>query len=167
MTGATSDAVNIHSADATTIAGHDLTLDGNDIHANGGADGSGIGVGINNPRLWIANNLLRGNTRHGIHWPTSSTATTYVVNNTITDNGWSGVTRPESTSVVLINNLIVRNGTATAGDGNCKCGLGQSSPGTPASITVLNNMFFENGPGNTLELRTSERQRHRLAGLTS
>jgi hypothetical protein len=90
--------------------------------------------------------------RHGIHWTSTSTAaTTYVVNNTIGENGWSGVTRPESTSVVLINNLIVHNGTATDGADNCKCGLGQASAGSTESVTVLNNMFFENGSGNTPE----------------
>ena len=150
MTGATSDAVNIFSADGTTIAGRDLTIDGNNIHDNGGATGSGIEIGINNPRLWIVNNLVRGNTRHGIHWPSSpSTATTYVVNNTIIQNGWSGLTRPGSTSAVLLNNLVIGNGTVSADTENCKCGLGEASAGTPASITLKNNLFIGNGPGNT------------------
>ena len=51
--------------------------------------------------------------------------------------------------MVLVNNLIVRNGTVTSGAGNCKCGLGDSSAGSPASIRLKNNMFFGNGPGAT------------------
>ena len=152
--GATVDGVNIFSSSSTSIAGHDLTIDGNDIHTNGtltgSGNGNGITIGINNPRLWIVNNLMRNNTRHGVAWTSASpTGTTYLVNNTIVSNRWSGVTRPGSTSVVLVNNLIAGNGFANSGSGNCKCGLGQESAGTATSITLKNNMFYGNGSGNS------------------
>jgi hypothetical protein len=37
----------------TTIAGHDLTIEGNSIQQRR-RDGSGIEIGVNNPRLWIS-----------------------------------------------------------------------------------------------------------------
>ena len=39
MTGATNDAMDILSTSGTTIAGHDLTIDGNHIHDSGGTAG--------------------------------------------------------------------------------------------------------------------------------
>ena len=125
----------------------DITIVGNTIlnnNASGASAVNAIDIGNLNMQTWVVNNLIRNNGRYGVAVDSGS-GPSYVVNNTISGNIWGGVQRGASATLNLVNNLVVGNGTAAGGTGNCECGLGQASSGTTTSITLTNNMFYRNG----------------------
>jgi hypothetical protein len=148
VTGAAAAAIVVAGGDR---ASHDVTLARNDLHNNGspGADG-GVLVESGSVRTWVVNNLIRQNGRNGflVRRPATAAAvgSTYAVNNTIFGQGWNGVSVDRDEEVVLINNLIVGNGTdrGTAG-GRWGVVRENALGGAPASIVLRNNVVYRNG----------------------
>ena len=162
IAGATKTAIALRGGNA---ANSDVTLENNDIYDNGLGCGNcaAISVGRGNARTWVVNNLIRHNGRNGL-WDgdeddgSGAGDQTYIVNNTFFANGWNGVTISGEGYFYLINNLFVGNGAASShppAPGQ-RWGLKVEAEGQgyPERITLISNMFFENGmffkdgPGN-------------------
>lgn len=107
VTGCGADGINVSGGPAATIFG-------NYVHGN---TQDGIEVSVVNSTVYVARNIVSGNTARGIYFSAASTGNlgqNTVENNTVYNNGDSGieVTDPDS-SVVIINNILQENGNAS------------------------------------------------------
>lgn len=133
-------------------ASADIVLARNDVHNNGSvaADG-GISIGAGNAGILVVNNLIRNNGRNGlsVRAGRSSGGPIHAVNNTVFGNGWNGVQIAHGAAVHLVNNLIVGNGTDRGEVGGRWGVVAQRTPGpgSPASIVLTHNIFYNNGLG--------------------
>jgi hypothetical protein len=119
---------------------------GNRIFGNGSAscDG-GITIARNNPDTLIVNNLIYGNGRNGINFIDADGGPHYVFNNTIYGNGWNGINVARNHQIVLANNIIFQNGTASGTTGG-RFGVQRESSSSPrpAGITLYSNLVCGN-----------------------
>jgi hypothetical protein len=154
MTGATKEAIFMRGGGSTN---RDVTLDSNDLHANGSASANGgIYIGRDNPRTWAFNNLIRANGRNGVLIDCGvENAPKYFVNNTIVQNGFNGLFVGDSLKdeIYLANNVIVGNGTSAGTTGGRFGVLRESTapgtgPGTRTIIILRNNLFYGNTGGD-------------------
>ena len=121
----------------------------NRIFGNGSNECSGgITIARGNPDSLIANNLIYSNGRHGFLTIDADGGPTYLIGNTIHANQWSGVRVTRSHQVLIANNLITGNGTATGSTGG-RFGVsreGSTSP-QPQTIQLKNNLICGNRLG--------------------
>jgi parallel beta-helix repeat protein len=90
----------------------------NRILHNGGPEcDGGITVNRGNPGTVIANNLIYGNGRKGLSILDQDGGPHYVVGNTIHGNAWTGIWVARNHAVVLANNAVTGNGTASGSTG--------------------------------------------------
>jgi hypothetical protein len=149
ITGSTQEAVFMSGGGSTN---QDVTVDSNNIHNNGsGSANGGVAIGEGNIRTVVVNNLISNNGRNGIvlgaGGSTSAAKPKYIVNNTIIQNGFNGITTPSQEDVYLINNLIVANGTASGTTGG-RLGVNTTNAANAATKFLVNNMFYNNTGGD-------------------
>ncbi len=126
-----------------------IHLERNRIYGNGSSscDG-GITIARGNPDTLIVNNLIYGNGRNGITFIDADGGPHQLIENTIHGNAWSGVNVAREHQVVVANNAITANGTASGSTGG-RFGVtreGSSSP-NPAGIQLVNNLICGNRLG--------------------
>jgi RHS repeat-associated protein len=121
-----------------------IRLERNRIFRNGSSscDG-GIVVDAGNHDTLIVNNVIYGNNRNGLSF-TGSSGDHDVVENTIHNNGWNGVNVARGQDVLLVNNVITRNGTASGSSGG-RAGV-RYSPSTAQAkkLQLLRNVLCGN-----------------------
>ncbi|MEK6303384.1 MAG: C25 family cysteine peptidase [Acidobacteriota bacterium] len=149
LTGSTQEALLLSGGGSTN---QDVTVDSNNIHNNGSASANGgVGIGEGNIRTNVVNNLISNNGRNGIvlgaGGSTSAAKPKYIVNNTILENGFNGITTPSQEEVYLVNNLIVANGTASGTTGG-RQGVNTTNAANAATKFLVNNMFYNNTGGD-------------------
>ncbi len=127
----------------------DVHIELNRIFANGGSscDG-GITVNRGNPGTLIVNNLIYANGRNAISFIDADGGPHYVIANTIYGNQWNGIDVARTHVVILANNIINGNGTASGTTGG-RFGVRRESSNTPqpAGIKLLNNLVCGNTQG--------------------
>jgi hypothetical protein len=151
--------VGARNAGIVVVGGYEsnvaVTIFGNDVHNNGGGGiGGGIAILGRSIQTWVVNNLIRQNGRNGVVVAADASESVsgqanYIVNNTIFGNSWNGVSVGRRETVYLVNNLIVGNGQDRGVTGG-RWGVMRDSvsgPGSPATITLLHNVFYTNGAG--------------------
>ncbi len=111
---------------------------------NGNCNG-GIEINTGNPETIIANNLLYDNGGNAVSILGDNGGPQYVVNNTIHSNRWNGIEVSAGQQVVLANNLINGNGTASGNKGT-RFGVVRESVGTSTQqkLTLRGNLVCGN-----------------------
>ncbi|MDJ0868735.1 MAG: Ig-like domain-containing protein, partial [Myxococcota bacterium] len=146
ITGAGGRAVKL---DGGSSQNRHIHIVGNRIHGNGNSScNGGIEIARGNPETLIANNLIYGNTRNGIAMTDANGGPHTIVGNTIHANGWNGIKVGRSHEMVIANNLITANGTASGSTGG-RFGVKRegSSSSQPEGITLLHNLLCANSGG--------------------
>ena len=107
----------------------------------------GIEINAGNPETIIANNLVYANGRNAVSLIGDNGGPQYIISNTIYSNRWNGVEVSAGQQVLLANNLINSNGTASGNQGT-RFGVVRESAGTstPQKLQLRNNVVC----GNTL-----------------
>ncbi|HEV8719169.1 MAG TPA: tandem-95 repeat protein [Candidatus Binatia bacterium] len=121
----------------------------NRIFGNGSSScNGGITVARNNPGTLIANNLIYGNGRNGIAFIDADGGPHYIINNTIVSNQWNGIDVPRNHQIVIANNIVNKNGTASGTTGG-RFGVRRESSSSPnrQGIQLLNNLVCGNTQG--------------------
>jgi len=148
LSGATTDALILEGG---ADANRRITIAENDVHNNGDAFGSGIVVRRGNAATWIVDNTIRQNARVGISIEASGgpAGRTFITNNTVFGNGWSGIDLARSADVALVNNLVVGNGTRsgrTGGRWGISC---DDTPAVRSALVLLHNVLYSNAGDGT------------------
>jgi RHS repeat-associated protein len=146
ITGAGGQAISLMGGNNQNEGIH---IEQNRIFGNGSSscDG-GITIARGNPGTLIVNNLIYGNGRNGIATIDADGGPHFIFNNTIHANGWNGLRITRSHNVLLVNNLITDNGTASGSTGG-RFGVsreGSTNP-DPGGIQLLNNVVCGNTGG--------------------
>jgi RHS repeat-associated protein len=126
-----------------------IHIERNRLFGNGSAScNGGITIAGGNPDTLIVNNLIYGNGRNGIATIDATGGPHAIIENTIHGNQWSGVTVTRSHQVLLANNAITGNGTASGSTGG-RFGVVRESanPPNPAGIQLVNNLVCGNRLG--------------------
>lgn len=129
-----------------------IHIERNRIVANATSSGdscaAGVSISRGNPATVVANNLLYANGRHGVATMDGSGGPHYVVGNTIHANAWSGVRVTRNHEVVLLNNAITANGTASGVTGG-RFGVSREAATTPQpeNVHLLSNLLCGNRLG--------------------
>ena len=121
----------------------------NRIFGNGSSScNGGITVARNNPGTLIANNLIYGNGRNGIAFIDADGGPHYVINNTIVSNQWNGIDVARNHQIVIANNIVNKNGTASGTTGG-RFGIRRETSSTPnpQGIQLFNNLVCGNTQG--------------------
>ena len=115
---------------------------------NGDSCTAGIAIAHGNAHTVVANNLIHANGRHGLATVGPDGGPHYVVGNTIHANAWSGVHVTRNHEVLLVNNAITGNGTASGSTGG-RFGVERERSTTPepAGIHLLSNLICGNRLG--------------------
>jgi RHS repeat-associated protein len=113
-----------------------------------GACNGGITIARGNPDTLIANSFIYGNGRNGIAFLGADGGPHAVISNTIVGNGWNGVAVARKHDVLLVNNVITGNGTATGWTGG-RAGITRkgSTASDPAGIQLRHNLICGNRLG--------------------
>jgi RHS repeat-associated protein len=113
-----------------------------------GACNGGITIARGNPDTLIANSFIYGNGRNGIAFLGADGGPHAVISNTIVGNGWNGVAVARKHDVLLVNNVITGNGTATGWTGG-RAGITRkgSTAHDPAGIQLRHNLTCGNRLG--------------------
>jgi hypothetical protein len=104
-----------------------------------------MGRNNQNTAIHVERNLIYGNGRNGITFIDADGGPHQLIENTIHGNAWSGVNVARAHEVLLANNAIAGNGTASGSTGG-RFGVtreGSSSP-NPAGIQLRNNLLCGN-----------------------
>lgn len=115
------------------VYGSDAHLTRNTLISNTTSDGGGIFIRSEQP-VTLSNNLIVRNMYDGVcvtEYYTPSVSRAAMVNNTIADNGWSGLVARAYAVVTLTNNLIAGHTT----------GLDAPTPSTSV-ISATTNLFW-------------------------
>jgi len=108
----------------------------------------GIEINAGNPGTIVANNLIYGNGGNAITVFGERGGPQYIVNNTICANQWNGIEVSVGQQVLLANNLINANGSATGKQGTRFGVLRQTaSPPAPQNLQLRNNLICANTGG--------------------
>lgn len=146
ITGAGGQAISLLGGNNQNQAIH---IERNRLLGNGSSEcNGGITIARGNPDTLIVNNLIYANGRNGITFIDADGGPHYLVQNTIHANAWSGVSIARSHEVVLVNNVITQNGTASGSTGG-RVGVkreGATSP-EPEGIQLLHNLICGNRLG--------------------
>jgi hypothetical protein len=128
---------------------HAIHLERLRLHGNGsGSCNGGITIARGNADTVIANSLIYGNGRNGITFIDADGGPHTLVGNTIHANAWSGVNVARNHDVLLVNNAITGNGTASGSTGGRFGVKREDSTGpNPAGIRLLNNLLCGNRLG--------------------
>jgi len=148
-----------------------ITLEANQIK---NSSSSGIRIYSPGTLIRIVNNRIHSNSRNGIEMksPSSTSSSVYVINNTITKNGYNGITSAAEDYIYLVNNILSFNGTASGTTGG-RYGVwrdtplsgqtGPIKPNTPTPgphpvyIQMINNIIIgNNGTVSTVEPKCSK-----------
>ncbi len=107
----------------------------------------GLEINAGNPGTIVVNNLIYGNGRNGIAI-LGSGGPQYIVNNTIYANQWNGLDVSADQQVLLANNIINANGTASGNQGT-RFGLIRETvnPPAPQNLYLRNNLICGNSGG--------------------
>jgi hypothetical protein len=126
-----------------------IHIERNRIYGNGNSNcDGGISIARDNPDTLIVNNLIYGTGRNGIDFTEDDGGPHYIVGNTIYANGWNGINVRRNQRVILANNIIFQNGTASGTSGGRFGVLREStSKPQPAGITLYNNLICGNAGG--------------------
>ncbi len=143
ITGAGGQAISLLGGNNQNEAIH---IERNRIFGNGSSEcNGGITVARGNPGTLIVNNLVYSNGRNAVTFIDADGGPHYLVSNTIHGNAWSGVNVARNHQVLLVNNIVTANGTASGSTGG-RFGVsreGSTSP-NPAGIQLLSNLLCGN-----------------------
>jgi hypothetical protein len=146
ITGAGGQAISLMGGNNDNRAIH---LERVRLYGNGsGSCHGGITIARDNPDTVIANSLIYGNGRNGITFIDADGGPRTLVGNTIHANAWSGVSVARHHDLLLVNNAITGNGTASGSTGG-RFGLKRedSTGPNPAGIRLLHNLLCGNRLG--------------------
>ncbi len=146
ITGAGGEGIALMGGNNQNTAIH---IERNRIFGNGSAScNGGITIARGNPGTLIVNNLIYGNGRNGLTFIDADGGPHQLIENTIHGNAWSGVTVAREHQVLLANNAITGNGTASGSTGG-RFGVTResSSSPNPAGIQLRNNLVCGNRLG--------------------
>jgi len=146
ITGAGGQAISLLGGTNENQAIH---IERNRIFGNGSSEcNGGITIARGNPGTLIVNNVIHFNGRNGITFLDADGGPHYLVSNTIHGNAWSGVNVARNHQVLLVNNIITANGTASGSTGG-RFGVSReaSTSPDPAGIQLLNNLICGNRLG--------------------
>jgi YD repeat-containing protein len=146
ITGAGGEGIALMGGNNQNTAIH---IERNRLFGNGSAScNRGITIASGNPDTLIVNNLIYGNGRNGIATIDSTGGPHSIIENTIHGNQWSGVNVTRSHQVLLANNAITGNGTASGSTGG-RFGVVRESanPPNPAGIQLVHNLICGNRLG--------------------
>lgn len=126
-----------------------IRIERNRILGNGVCPG-GVLIGKGNVDTLLANNLIHGNTTHGLNFKQGVGGPHYVVGNTIHGNGKNGVYIGKGQTIWLVNNSLTDNGTIAKFQKRDGFGIKRKTPAkqpTPQLATLRNNLICGNGGG--------------------
>ncbi len=105
-------------------------------------------VSAGNRETLIVNNLIYANGLNGIAFEGSGSGPHYVINNTVYGNRRNGINVARGQTVLLANNIVNGNGTASGTTGG-RFGVRRESSSTPQpqNIRLLNNLVCGNTQG--------------------
>jgi RHS repeat-associated protein len=146
ITGAGGEAIALLGGTNQNTAIH---IERNRLFGNGSAScNGGITIAGGNPDTLIVNNLIYGNGRNGIATIDATGGPHSIIENTIHGNQWSGVNVTRSHQVLLANNALTGNGTASGTTGG-RFGVVRevANPPNPAGIQLVHNLVCGNRLG--------------------
>jgi len=146
ITGAGGQAISLMGGNNQNEAIH---IERNRIFQNGSGEcNGGVTIARGNPGTLIVNNVLYAGGRNGITFIDADGGPHYLIGNTISAHGWSGISVARSHEVWLINNLVFGNGTASGSTGG-RFGVKRedSTSPQPQGITLQNNLICGNRLG--------------------
>jgi len=113
-----------------------IRIERNRIVGNGGIEcDGGITIAGGNVGTLILNNLILANGRNGIATVDGEGGLHTVVQNTIHANGWNGVSVTGGHVLLLVNNAITGNGTATGSTGG-RVGVMREAAARPFAVAI-------------------------------
>jgi len=146
ITGAGGQAISLMGGNNQNAAIH---IERNRIFQNGSGEcNGGVTIARGNAGTLIVNNVLYAGGRNGITFIDADGGPHYLIGNTISAHGWSGISVARSHEVWLVNNLVFGNGTASGSTGG-RFGVKRedSTSPQPAGIHLLNNLICGNRLG--------------------
>jgi hypothetical protein len=126
-----------------------IHIERNRILGNGACKG-GLFIGKSNGLTLIANNLIYGNSQHGVNVQQGGGGPHYLIGNAIHGNGKNGVYIGRDQEVWLVNNTITGNGTdpkTVATDGFGVRRKVPAAKATPERTALLHNLICGNAGG--------------------
>lgn len=126
-----------------------IRIERNRIVGNGGiACDGGITIAGGNVGTLILNNLVLANGRNGIATVDGEGGLHTVAQNTIHANGWNGLSVTGGHVLLLVNNAITGNGTASGSAGG-RVGVMREAAARPLAVTIAlrNNLICGNRLG--------------------
>lgn len=130
-----------------TPTGNNAIISGNYIHDVGG---DGIEIAVNDPKVFIENNVIDTVTGRGIYFSatgstTAATIPSTAIGNTVYNSGDSGLEVADADTLVIVqNNILVENGNA-AGEYNAEWAAGAAEYG---SSHQYNDFYHSNCQGS-------------------